>query len=78
MLSVLSILKLYDMSTVHLLLKFLLIGNLILKLEIILKIKVKQSRYRPGVAQRVPGFHDNSTGRLYRQEILLIPISVRD
>jgi hypothetical protein len=30
------------------------------------KVKVKQSRYRPGVAQRVPvkapRFHDNGTG----------------
>jgi hypothetical protein len=31
------------------------------------KAKVKQSRYRPGVAQKVPGiklstFHDNGTG----------------
>jgi len=25
-------------------------------------VKVKQSRYRPGVAQRVPRFHDNGTG----------------
>jgi hypothetical protein len=25
------------------------------------KVKVKESRCRPGVAQRVPGFHDNGT-----------------
>jgi hypothetical protein len=33
----------------------------------VVKVKVKQSRYRPRVAQRVPGikvpgFHDNGTG----------------
>jgi hypothetical protein len=26
------------------------------------KVKLKQSRYRPGVAQRVPIFHDNGRG----------------
>ena len=53
--------------------------------------KVKQSRYRPGVAQRVPGCSQItwqrhrmvvrlsalSTGRLYLQEILLVLIYVR-
>jgi len=39
------------------------------------RVKVKQSRYRPGVAQReqevkVPRLHDN--GRLYPQEMLLL------
>jgi hypothetical protein len=51
--------------------------------------KVKQSRYRPGVAQevKVPRFHDNGhrmvvrlsavrTGRHYLQEIYLVLISV--
>jgi len=55
-----------------------------------LKVKVKQSRYRPGVAQevKVPRFHDNGiglvvrlsalcTGRLYPQETHLILISIR-
>jgi len=55
------------------------------------KKKVKQSHYRPGVAQRVlrklsfPDFVTTaqdggrvvSTGRLYPQEILLVLISVR-
>jgi len=34
------------------------------KLWYLFKKKVNQSRYRSGVAQRVPGnFHDNGTGR---------------
>jgi hypothetical protein len=57
------------------------------------KIKVKQSRYRPGVAQKVPGSSCSRitwprhrmvvrlsalrTGRLYPQEMLLVLISVR-
>jgi len=57
------------------------------------KIKVKQSRYRPGVAQRVPGSYASQiswqrhrmvvrlsalrTGHLYLQEIHLVLISVR-
>jgi hypothetical protein len=57
------------------------------------KVKVKQSRYWPGVAQRVPGSYGSQitwqrhrmvvrssalhTGRLYNQEMFLVPISVR-
>jgi hypothetical protein len=57
------------------------------------KTKVKQSRYRPGVAQRVPGSQGSQitwqghrmvaslstlrTGRLYPQEMLLVLISGR-
>jgi len=56
-------------------------------------IKVKQSRYRPGVAERVPGSYGPQiswqrhrmvvrlpalcTGRLYLQEIILVLISAR-
>jgi len=57
-----------------------------------LNVKVKQSRYRPGVAQRVPrfwfpDFHDirhmvvrlsaSRNGRLYPQEMFLVFIFTR-
>jgi hypothetical protein len=57
------------------------------------KVKVKQSRYRPGVAQRIPGSYGSQiswqrhrivvrlsalrTGRLYPQEIYLVLTSFR-
>jgi hypothetical protein len=49
------------------------------------KVKVKRSRYRPGQALWVPGGWDSQisrqsalcTGRVYRQEIFLVLISVR-
>jgi len=57
-----------------------------------IKVKVKQSRYRPGVAQRVPGSYGSQvswkrhrmvvrlsalrTCRLYLQEIRLVLISI--
>jgi hypothetical protein len=57
------------------------------------RVKVKVSRYRPGVAHRVPGRYVSQitcqrhrmvvrltalrTGRLYPQEILLVLISAR-
>jgi len=58
------------------------------------RVKVKQFRYRPGVAQRLlrklrfPDFMTTAqdcgrlstlnTGRLYPKELLLVPISVTD
>jgi hypothetical protein len=61
--------------------------------RVMVKVNVKQFRYRPGVAQRVPGSYGSQiawqrhrmvvrlsalrTGRLYPQGMLLVLISVR-
>jgi hypothetical protein len=70
----------------------LLMGTMLLKTAST-KLKVKQSCYRPGVVQKVPGSQGSQisrqwhrmvvrlsalhTGRLYPQEIHLVLISVR-
>jgi hypothetical protein len=34
----------------------------LVNVKLVVHIKVQQSRHRPGVAKRVPRFHDNGTG----------------
>ena len=69
------------------------IKEMVYFINIWVKAKIKQSRYRPAVAHRVPGSQGSKitwqrhrfvvrllalrTGRLYPQEMLLVLISVR-